>query len=58
MHNIEEFLDKLGDAKIFTTLDATSGYYQIVLSKNCQVKQVLLNTEKDTCGYSSEQSTY
>lgn len=31
--NIQEILDKLGNAKYFTTLDLTSGFHQIPLSK-------------------------
>ena len=33
MPRIDEILDSLGKAKIFSTLDATSGYYQIAMKE-------------------------
>jgi hypothetical protein len=37
---IDEILDRLSAARIFTTLDATSGYYQIERQKKISAKQL------------------
>ncbi|KRH92791.1 LTR retrotransposon, partial [Pseudoloma neurophilia] len=38
MQNVEDILDRLAKASFFTTLDATSGYYQIPLEQDSQEK--------------------
>lgn len=47
--NIEELLDSLGGATYFSTMDAASGYYQILMAKDSISKTGLVTGNGGQC---------